>query len=131
MPTPYSLIYGKNKVISFLAYDIYLQSFVRVIINSTLAKNKQLESVHSKNCVKSVDPISTFAVSLNIFLTILSMSLFMFLSCHLECTDSDAFASQCPTLASYPGYCTHNADWTKKYCAKSCGWCCKYLYGLF
>lgn len=39
------------------------------------------------------------------------------------CKDDDAFASQCPTLAGYPDYCTYHSDWTKKYCAKSCGWC--------
>ncbi|CAH3040258.1 unnamed protein product [Pocillopora meandrina] len=40
-----------------------------------------------------------------------------------DCKDSDAFASQCPTLAGYEGYCKHHHEWTRKYCAKSCGWC--------
>ncbi|KAJ7393857.1 hypothetical protein OS493_003524 [Desmophyllum pertusum] len=40
-----------------------------------------------------------------------------------DCKDSDAFADQCPTLATYEGYCKYHHEWTKKYCAKSCGWC--------
>lgn len=45
---------------------------------------------------------------------------------YLDCKDSDAYASQCPTLAGYKDYCKYHHEWTKKYCAKSCGWCCKY-----
>ena len=48
-------------------------------------------------------------------------------SSYLDCKDSDAFADQCPTLATYEGYCKYHHEWTKKYCAKSCGWCCKYI----
>ena len=48
------------------------------------------------------------------------------LSSIANCKDSEVFASQCPNLANYPGHCESNHEWTKKYCAKSCGWCCEY-----
>ena len=49
-----------------------------------------------------------------------------FISIYLDCKDSDAYASQCPTLAGYENYCKYHHEWTKKYCAKSCGWCSEY-----